>query len=228
MSASQRTPPEDSMVSPATGYFERRPELSPSFTASPRDNSSQAPGQLRRGPVYIDGVRSDPVAPTRHLPPLADMIDNRSMSNGAPHVNEPPTPHFALLSRGHETASPAPPTPSLIGSDSRPPSLKTEQSYTGSMSSGSSSYNSSHPRTPIDGPLPIHALLSGGKQFPPYDAAHTTNPAMKGRSISPPDDKGALMGYPSERVPSEPGALGHPMPHINGTLSFPVHVDLVF
>ncbi|KUI65974.1 FACT complex subunit SSRP1 [Cytospora mali] len=219
-SLSQRTPGEDSITSPATGYFERLSEPSPAFTASPRDGSSQASVPVRRDPVYVDGVRSDPVAPTRNLPPLADMFDTRPVPNGVPHPNEAPTPHFGLLSRGHETISPAPPTPSLAGDDSRRPSLKTEQSSAGSLSSGSSSYNSSHPRTPIDGPLPIHALLTGGKPFPSYDTAYATNSAAQGRSLSP-DDRGTSVYYASERAPSEPGAAGHPMPHINGYYSGP-------
>lgn len=218
-SVSQRTPGEESITSPAVGYFERPSEQSPAFTTSPRN--APAPAPPRRDPLYVDGVRSDPVAPTRNLPPLADMFDNRTMPNGIPHPSEASAPHFGLLPRGPEAASPAPPTPSLSGRDSRRPSLRTEQSSAGSLSSGCSSYNSSHPRTPIDGPLPIHALLTGGKQFPTYDAVYPTNPTTQGRSLSP-DDKGTPVYY-TERAPSDPGATGHPMPHINGKSSFLVH-----
>ncbi|ROW11615.1 hypothetical protein VMCG_01433 [Cytospora schulzeri] len=221
ISMSQRTPGEESITSPATGYFERPSEPSPVFT-SPRDVSSQAPAPLRRDPLYVDGVRSDPVAPTRNLPPLADMFDNRTVPNGMPHPREASAPQISLLPRGHETASPAPPTPNLSGGDSRRPSLRTEQSSAGSLSSGCSSYNSSHPRTPIDGPLPIHALLTGGKQFPSYDAVYATNPTAQGRSLSP-DDRGTPVYY-AERAPSDPGAAGHPMPHINGYYSGPTPV----
>ncbi|XXG93926.1 hypothetical protein Hte_000176 [Hypoxylon texense] len=52
---------------------------------------------------------------------------------------------------------------SSASSMSRPPSLKTEQSSTGSVSS-LSSYNV--PRTPSDASLPIHALLSSKPEHP--------------------------------------------------------------
>lgn len=221
-SMSQRTPGEEFITSPVAGYFERRSEQSPGFTASPRDVSTQAPIPLRRDPVYVEGVCSDPVAPTRSLPPLADMFDNRPMPTGIPHPNEAPTPLYGLLPRGHETVSPAPPTPNLTADESRRPSLRTEQSSAGSMSSGSSSYNSSHPRTPTDGPLPIHALLTGGKQFSQYDATYAPNPAMQGRSMSP-DDRGPAVFYPSERAPKDPGAAGPSLPHLNGKSLYPAH-----
>lgn len=224
ISVNQRTPGEDSLTSPAAGYFERPSEQSPRFTASPKDAHASAP--LRRDPLYIDGVRSDPVAPTRSLPPLADMFDHRTMPNGIPHPSEAPAPHFGLLPRGHETASPAPPTPKLSGADSRRPSLRTEQSSAGSLSSGCSSYNSSHPRTPIDGPLPIHALLTGNKQFQTYDAVYSTNSMAHGRSLSP--DSRAAPAYYTERAPSDPGAAGHHMPHINGMSSLPAHLVTLY
>lgn len=219
VSMSQRTPGEESISSPAAGYFERPSEQSPGFTTSPRDTSSQVPAPLRMEPLYVDGSRSDSVASTRKLPPLAEMLDNRTMLNGTSHPNEASAPHFGLLSRGHETASPAPPTPNLSGADSRRPSLKTEQSSAGSLSSGCSSYNSSHPRTPIDGSLPIHALLAGGKQFPSYEAVYAMNPTAQGRSLSP-EERGTPVYY-TERAPSDPGAAGHSMPHINGYYSGP-------
>ncbi|ROW18315.1 hypothetical protein VPNG_00340 [Cytospora leucostoma] len=226
-SVSQRTPGEESITSPpGAGYFERRSEESPGFTLSPRDAASQGPVPLRRCPAYADGVRSDSVAPTRHLPPLADMFDNRPMPSGIPHLNEAPVPTLGVLPRGHETVSPVPPTPSTNGSDYQRPSLKTEQSLSsaGSLSSGSSAYNSSHPRTPIDGPLPIHALLTGTKQPPPYDSTFPANPAIQGaiqgRSISP-DDTGLPRYFQSERTSSDPGVAGLPMPHINGYYAGP-------
>lgn len=55
------------------------------------------------------------------------------------------------------------------GSMSRPPSLKTEQSSSGSISS-LGSFNV--PRTPSDASLPIHALLSS-KPEPPYATSST-------------------------------------------------------
>ncbi|KAJ0121665.1 high mobility group protein [Diaporthe amygdali] len=219
-SFSQRTPGDESVLtSPATGYFDRRldrrRDQSPGVTGSPRDSSAQPPAPLRRDPPsYTDGSRADSMATSRSLPPLSDVFEGRPMLNGAAHLNEAPTQNIGLLPRGLQTASPAN-TPSLSGSESRPPSLKKEQSSAGSMSSASSAY-SSFPRTPIEGPLPIHALLSGGKQFNSYDAAFAANPAIQGRSMSP-DDRPTIL--PLERAPSDPTPVNPPLPHINGETS---------
>lgn len=218
-SISQRTPGEESVLtSPATGYFDRRFDRrleqspGPGLSGSPRDISSQPPVLPRRDPVYADGPRADGPAVARSLPPLSDVFEGRSMLNGAAHPSEAPVQNMGLLPRGLQTASPAN-TPSVSGSESRPPSLKKEQSSAGSMSSASSAY-SSFPRTPIEGPLPIHALLSGGKQFASYDAAFAANPAIHGRSMSPDDRPPAI--YPLERAPSDPTPSNHALPHING------------
>ncbi|OTA94427.1 hypothetical protein M434DRAFT_10689 [Hypoxylon sp. CO27-5] len=74
---------------------------------------------------------------------------------------------------------------------SRPPSLKTEQSSTGSMSS-LNSYNV--PRTPSDASLPIHALLSS-KPEPPYvscpppSTSQPQLPILQAQSGRPPGDQ---------------------------------------
>lgn len=215
-SISQRTPGEESVLtSPAASYFDRRfdrrREQSPGLTGSPRDSCAQPPAPPRRDPVHMDGPRVDGPAMSRSLPPLSDVFEGRPMLNGHSHSSEAPMQNMALLPRGLQTASPAT-TPSLSGSESRPPSLKKEQSSAGSMSSASSAY-SSFPRTPVEGPLPIHALLSGGKPFPSYDVSFAANPAIHGRSMSP-DDRPLI--YPLERAPSDPTPTNHALPHING------------
>lgn len=212
LSANQHTPGDDSNVaSPNTGYFERRWEQSPSFAVSPRDNSTQpTPHSLRRDPTYIDGIRGEQVVSSRQLPPLSDVIDGRPSLL----ASEAPTPTFGLLSRGHQTSSPAPTPPSIASSETRPPSLRKEQSSAGSMSSGSS--YSSYPRTPIEGPLPIHALLTNGKQFGPYDPNYGLNPTIH-RSLSP-DERVVPSHYPPERAPSDPTTAGHQLLPVNGKL----------
>ncbi|POS74675.1 high mobility group protein [Diaporthe helianthi] len=215
-SISQRTPGEESVLtSPAASYFDRRfdrrREQSPGLNGSPRDSCAQPPPLPRRDPIHVDGSRADGPAMSRSLPPLSDVFEGRPMLNGHTHSSEAPVQNMALLQRGLQTTSPAT-TPSLSGSESRPPSLKKEQSSAGSMSSASSAY-SSFPRTPVEGPLPIHALLSGGKPFPSYDVSFAANPAIQGRSMSP-DDRPAL--YPLERAPSDPTPTKHALPHING------------
>lgn len=219
-SASQHTPGDESNItSPVASYFERRREQSPSFAVSPRDNSAQPTSHiLRRDPIYVDGIRGEQVAPSRQLPPLSDVIDGRPLPCATLLASETPTPTFGLLPRGHQTSSPAPTPPSVASSETRPPSLRKEQSSAGSMSSGSS--YSSYPRTPIEGPLPIHALLTtNGKQFGPYDSAYGLNPAIH-RSLSP-DDRGTPTHYPLDRAPSDPTTAGHQLPPVNGKLNFP-------
>lgn len=56
--------------------------------------------------------------------------------------------------------------------------------------------------------MPIHALLTGGKQFSPPDASFGMAPSMY-RSMSP--DERALPPFAPlpERHPSDPGTAGH-------------------
>lgn len=215
LSGSLRTPTEDSSaVSPSRGYFERC-ERSPGFSVSPRDSSAPpAIPPMRTDPTCMDGLRYDSLASSRHLPSLSDMFDGRPVLNGPSYSSEQqPGPNPGLLPRGFQTASPAH-TPSTSCSESRPPSLKKEQSSAGSLSSGSS--YSSYPRTPIEGPLPIHALLTNVKQYGPPDMTHTNKPTIY-RSMSP-DDRGLSAQYPQEAAPCEPNAARQAMPHNNGEL----------
>lgn len=215
LSGSMRTPTEESsVVSPSGGYFERR-EHSPSFSASPRDNSAPPMLPMRRDPSYVDGLRNDALASSRHLPSLSDMFDGRPLLNSTSYSNEQQLGHNPgmLLPRGHQTASPAL-TPSTSGSESRPPSLKKEPCSTGSLSSGSS--YSSYPRTPVEGPLPIHALLTNVKQSGLPDLAYAANPAIY-RSMSP-DDRCLSGQYPQETVSGDPNAARQLMPQMNGKL----------
>lgn len=218
LSLSQRTPGEESnTASPSAGYFERRREHSPGFAISPKDSTALAlPANtlpLRKDPSYLDGARSEIAAPQRNLPSLSDMFDGAQIQHGLTPPAEGPGPGLgpsaALLPRRYLTGSPAP-TPSASGSESLPP-LKKEQSSGGSMSSGSS--YQSYPRTPIEGPLPIHALLTNGKQFGFHETSFASSPAIY-RSMSP-DDRGGPAPYLPDRTTGDIPA-GHPVPHSNG------------
>lgn len=216
LSGAMRTPTEESSgASSGAAYFDRG-ELSPSFSASPRDSSAPTAMHMRRDHSYLDGSRSDGPAPSRHLPSLSDMFDGRQMPSSAGYPHEQPQKghNMAMLPRGYQTVSPAP-TAGTSSGESRTPSLKTEQSSAGSISSGSS--YSSYPRTPIEGPLPIHALLTNTKQFGPSDSPYATNPAVY-RSMSP-DERAMSAQYQPERGSSESTVAGPPMPHINGALA---------
>jgi hypothetical protein len=222
-----RTPTEESSAaSSGGGYFDRR-ELSPTFSASPRDAPAGA-FPLRRDPPYLNGggggpPRNDGPLPPRHLPSLSDMFDVRALpSSSVAYPNEQqqppyqPNSNIAMLPRGYQTASPAPTAGSVpVGEQSRPPSLRHEQSSAGSMSSGSS--YSSYPRTPVEGPLPVHALLTNAKQF--GDSGYAKNATMY-RSMSP-DDRAATAAQQClpDRAPSETVQAAQPIvQHSNGEI----------
>jgi hypothetical protein len=170
-SISQHPSLDESVTSPSAA-LDHFSERSPTFSTSPRDVSI---GRSRRNSGWID----DAPGSQRHLPSLSDVFDNRSEVNGFPF-------HRGLL-----TESPAA-VPGLT--ESKPPSLRKEQSSAGSNSSASSY---SYPRTPIEGSLPIHALLGSSKSSHPYDAAQ------------PP----LYQSGPISHEPKQP----FPRPHVNGS-----------
>lgn len=95
------------------------------------------------------------------------------------------------------------------GTESRPPSLKTEPSSTGSMSSHGS-YN--FPRTPSDASLPIHALLSSKPDsYPPQQQQQGPPPVLNhpGTKATPPMFQGPPSRSPAD--PSTNGAFVMPM-----------------
>ncbi|KAB5580526.1 hypothetical protein GE09DRAFT_1167989 [Coniochaeta sp. 2T2.1] len=124
----------------------RSSERSPVIRASPRDLGMAH----RRGPLWHDDQGAEP---PRLLPSLSDVFDPRgplSSGHSTADINGFPFP------RSYNSDSVGPP-PGLVESERKMPTLKKEQSSAGSISSGSSY---SYPRTPIEGSLPIHALLS--------------------------------------------------------------------
>lgn len=172
---------------PAEASFERSPALS----ASPRDAPSGHPS--RRNSLWIEGQRADSAVGQRNLPSLSDMFDSRSHAvNGMPAAGD--ANGYGGYPRPHHATSPGPP-PGLVGGESRPPPLRKDYS-----SAASSSSSFSHPRTPIEGSLPIHALLSG-KPTPPFDSSSQLGALGHGRSLSP--DGKISLPYPSDRSSSD-------------------------
>lgn len=210
VSGTQLTPGEDSLNSPGTHYFDRRPEQSPILGMSPRDVSVHpSRHSSQRSSAWIDGPRPEPAPGPKSLPSFSDMFEGRALANGTPHSADGSTPGFNPPPTSHSSGSPV---PSLIKYESGPPTLKKQQSSAGSISSASSY---SIPRTPIDGPLPIHALLSGGKPLPMYDGAHSTPLAHSG--LMTPDDRAAVfLSPPQDRTPSDIAPTGYPFPPLAG------------
>lgn len=157
--ASYHASPEESLNSPILSNADRHSvERSPTFSTSPRD---LPPMPHHRNPNWMDDQRMEQSAIQRHLPSLSDVFDSPRMM-GAGRPNELNGYGFP---REHASNSPGP-APGLLGNDTRPPMARKEQSSTGSASSGSSF---GYPRTPTEGPLPIHALLSSSKPSHPFD-----------------------------------------------------------
>lgn len=201
--SSYHTSVEDRAQSPPSAIpaDRRSMEMPPTFSASPRESSSLAHA---RKPSWAEVQRNEDHGPKRHLPSLSDMFDGRAFANGAPPpAAEAPGFPFPL----HRNSGSPGQAPSLVSGESRPPSLRQEQSSTGSISS-STSY--SHPRTPIEGSLPIHALLAGN-QTPTFEASLSMSPYPNTPTTA--DGKPAFMHYAAERASSDPP--------VNGTAALP-------
>jgi len=143
--------PEESIHSPIVDTLDRHSaERSPTFSTSPGD---VPPVPHMRTSNWMEDQRLDHHGPQRHLPSLSDVFDSQRLAGPRQGSNELDGFGFP---RDHPVHSPGS-IPSLIGSDGRPPMLRKDESSAGSASSGSS-YG--YPRTPIEGSLPIHALLT--------------------------------------------------------------------
>jgi len=157
----------------------RSSERSPTFTTSPRDLPTTLPG--RRESAWSEDQQANE---QRHLPSFSDVFDGSRFA----HPNE--TTGFPFPRTHHNFDNP----------DSRPPTLKHDTSSAGSTSSSASSYG--FPRTPLEGPLPIHALLHGGSKQPnhPFETSQL-QPMYNQRGVA-----GSWGGEHSSK-PSQ--ALGH-------------------
>ena len=146
--------------------------------------------------------RSRGVGLHRQLPSLSDMLDHpESRALGTPSSEASGFP----FPRSHISGSPDPPPP-LIGGETRPQTLKKEQSSSSGSTSSGSSFG--YPRTPIDGTLPIHALLSP-KEGRPYESVSSYYEIPR-----PPPDQ--------ERPLTNKREAGAPTPLSNGMSNQPL------
>jgi len=188
---------DDTIDSPKTAMTEHHSERSPTFSRSPTEPTASTG---RREPNWAEDQRMDHPAVHRHLPSFSDVFEGPGMlPSMAPSsdVNGYPFP------RTH--ASPGPP-PGLVNGDSRPPPFRKEQSSGASTSSSSSSFI--YPRTPIEGSLPIHALLASKsastfepvqhQQFQPRlpEQQHAYAAHQPQNGMGPPMMNGAPFSYP--------------------------------
>jgi hypothetical protein len=166
------------MQSPATVLQSRTAQRSEA--ASPLSaTSSRLTEYEDRQMSWAEHQRADEQASQRYLPPLADVFDQRALEREG----------FPFPAGYRSSGSPGP-TSSIV-SDSQPPSLRHESSSAGSISSVATpaSMTISHPRTPLDGSLPIHVLLAGK---PPL----SFDPALPSQGLYGAERPGSLInGY---------------------------------
>lgn len=167
---------DEMLYSPRTLTHDEPSNGRPRGLSSPTSRDPSVYHPNRRGWGDSQRMYGEPTNPT------VSWFDPRGVQGSLVHSPENGLPNSTPshnLSNGPGRGSRS----SVSTSASRPPSLKTEQSSTGSISS-LSSFNT--PRTPSDASLPIHALLSS-KPEPSYGSqAHV--PMLQPQSGRPPGD----------------------------------------
>jgi len=184
------SPPDEPLHSPATSLADRAPEMSPPLSTRPRELPSSHPS--RRNSLWLDSQRHDSASSQRSLPSLSDMFDGRPPPsiNGAAGGPGDVINGYGPFHRSSRTSNGSPgPPPSLVGGDSRPPSL--HKNYSSACSTSSSL---SYPRTPMEGPLPIHALLQGKSPVDTLPPSSSSGPLLNGHANSP-ESKGPSMSH---------------------------------
>ncbi|KAK3693891.1 hypothetical protein B0T22DRAFT_55026 [Podospora appendiculata] len=199
---SYHTSLDESMNSPIASSMDRQSsDRSPVFS-SPRDFPS-LPGRLESG--WNDDQRGvEHPSMQRHLPSLSDVFDGQGLLSSMPHANDANGFPFP---RSNIANSPAP-SSSLSNGDAPRPGFRTDQSSTGSSSSRSSF---GYPRTPIEGPLPIHALLSS-KPNHSFEAVQEQQPHQAAFLQHAPNGVGQPLtnDYRREHTASHASIVGHP------------------
>ncbi|KAI0842902.1 hypothetical protein F5Y06DRAFT_76125 [Hypoxylon sp. FL0890] len=174
---------DESHLSPRTMSYDEMGSGRPRGLSSPTSRDTSILSSRRPG--WADGQR----AYGESTNAAASWFDPRGVQGTLVHSPESGL-HGSVPNHG-SSHGPSRGSRSSGASMSRPPSLKTEQSSTGSVSSFNS-YNA--PRTPSDASLPIHALLSS-KPEPPYvscpvpSSSQAQLPILQAQSGRPPGDQ---------------------------------------
>lgn len=165
------SPEASSMQSPVTNTLDRpSTELSPTFSTSTMD--SMLP--LRRNLNWADDQRQEN---SRNLPSLSDVFENQRFMV-SPHL--PAELSGFGFPREHANSPGPGPAPGLVAGDVRPATLRKDQSSDGSTGSSSSSFG--HPRTPVEGTLPIQLLLSSNSSNP-YESGQPQQSYFQGAPL---------------------------------------------
>ncbi|AEO70383.1 uncharacterized protein THITE_2121767 [Thermothielavioides terrestris NRRL 8126] len=157
--------PDQPVISPVVSNAERHSSgLSPAFNPDSR-NQAPPPPRSRHSGQGDDQGRAQ-LSMHKHLPSLSDVFDGQELPGGGRSSSEPngfrPPPD-------HVAGNPGPGTGHVGGSThSAPP--PSGHPYVGNSTS---LHFYAQLRPPVDGPLPIHALLAS-KPEPPH---HSSQPA---------------------------------------------------
>ncbi|KAK4034096.1 hypothetical protein C8A01DRAFT_19047 [Parachaetomium inaequale] len=211
------TSPDESVLSSAESNCEPHSmDRSPTFSLDPRDQPS-LPGP--RHPSQGEDQTREHLSMHRHLPSLSDVFDGQGLPGGMHPPSEPggyrfPTAHNMAGNHGPPLGHPS--------GDARPAPLANGNGHPfGGSSSSLPPFN--HPRPQVDGPLPIHALLSS-KSEPTFHShppphLHHPNPYhvdQSPRLVHQPQSGAAglpmMNGYHHHHPPP---SLSHHQPPVN-------------
>ncbi|KAI1640441.1 hypothetical protein F4809DRAFT_637569 [Biscogniauxia mediterranea] len=201
--------PDEMMKSPRTTSIDDASNGRPRGLSSP---SPRDPAYSLRRAGWMDGQRITGGEPSSMS---GAWLDPRGTTGTLAHSPESNLPPCLTPSQNHGSGSSGRGSRSSGSTSvSRPPSLKTEQSSSGSMSSLNSANG---PRTPSDASLPIHALLSSKPEPVSYVSPQTLPPQMNvSMSQAPPP----ILQPPSGRRPSDQPINSAPVQG-NGFVSSP-------
>ncbi|RGP73788.1 hypothetical protein FLONG3_6209 [Fusarium longipes] len=188
---SQANSNDDTMSSPRGNHFDAGSPREPNHQTSTRQQS------------WRDSLRGVELSQQQHLPSLSNMLEDgrkgmpiSSGSEGNPYST-------GFVAANHPRSVPEVPNV-LPSAPPKIPLLRHEPSSTSSV--GSVSPAASFVRTPGEGPLPIHALLSHHQTLPAPIAA--ANSAIFER-VSPVSGFGTTTPSPTDPAPLVRPPLGH-------------------
>ncbi|KAH8199380.1 hypothetical protein TruAng_006466 [Truncatella angustata] len=179
---------DDTLLSPTAVTHEGKVSPRPRGFSSPASRDASDNTAVRYAAVR-EGFQPDASA-SNYFPQLPQLGDPRILSGPVSHSPEGGIPSMvpgpSEGTKSHRTS---------VSSQfwSRPPSLRAEQSSTGSIASLSSF---SQPRTPSESSLPIHALLSSKPETPSMFTGAA--PLSDGPSSNKP-------ATPTQQYPGRPG-----------------------
>jgi hypothetical protein len=159
----------------------------------------------------------------QHLPSLSDMFSGQRLPGGMRPSSEPNGFRFT---GAHNAGNPGPTL--NHGNDARTTPVANGHTFIGNSSSQQSF---GHPRPPVDGPLPIHALLTSKPEpthlsnHPPHLHHNPYHMDQQPRLVHQLPNGAASLPMMNGAPPSHdiPGALLTRMPKVTTTTLLPLH-----